>query len=260
MFSATPRITKNIIFLNLILFLVSAFSPIDLGILLGGFYPDSVNFKPHQIVSHMFMHASLNSNMGFLHILFNMYGLFMFGSILERSLGEKKFFILYSLSGLGSFLLFNFVNYLELNPLKELLLSQGVDWNKFQLFSQLDLRVDSIQQINNHFSAWISSLPKETDFEASKNLFLGYTTPMIGASGAIFGLMAAFAALYPNLVLQLLFPPIALKAKYFIAILIGIDLFYGFKNNAGDNIAHFAHVGGALVGIILIKFWKKNPI
>ena len=252
MFNHTPRITKNIIIINIILFIVSAFATIDLSILLGGFYPESVNFKPYQIVTHMFMHAN------FLHIAFNMYALFMFGGIIEQTLGEQRFFILYSLGGLGSFMLFNFMNYIELNSLKETLALRGVDMTKFQFYSKLDFHSNYENQINSNFNSWINTFSNAVNIEDAKKWFLGSVTPMVGASGAISSLMTAFAVFYPNMRLQLIFPPIALKAKYFIAILIGIDIYLGFQNNSGDNIAHFAHVGGAIVGIILGKIWKNN--
>ncbi|MFA9290485.1 MAG: rhomboid family intramembrane serine protease [Solirubrobacteraceae bacterium] len=253
MFEYTPRITKNIIIINIFLFVVSYFTPVDLVTLLGGFYPDSVNFKPYQVISHMFMHG------GLFHIFFNMYILYMFGAIVERTLGEKKFFILYSLGGLGSFLLFNFVNYIELNDYKEILLAQGVDFDKLNLYSKLDFRFKSSGEIlSNSFNSWIATLPKGVDLNIAQKWFVGVTNPMVGASGAISSVMIAFAVLFPDAKLQLIFPPISFKAKYLIPITIGLDLYLGLKNNPGDNIAHFAHIGGAITGLILSFIWKKN--
>ncbi len=253
MFSNTPRITKNIVLLCITLYIVTYFSGMNLTLLLGGFYPESVNFKPFQIITHMFMHG------GFLHIAFNMYVLFMFGPIVERTLGEKRFFILYSLGGLGSFVLFNFMNYIELDSFKEILLSQGVDMDKFNIYSKLDYHFKSDEQeVSNNFNAWAATLPSGVNMDAATKWFAGLTNPMIGASGAISAVMTAFAMLFPESRMQLLFPPISFKAKYLIPITLGLDIYLGLQNNPGDNVAHFAHVGGAIVGIILAKIWKNN--
>lgn len=225
-------ITKNLLILNVLFFaakyVFAATQTVNLDILLGAFYPLSDNFKSHQVLSHMFMHGD------FMHFFFNMFALYMFGSNVEQILGDKKYIILYFGAGLGAFLLFNLTNYISAQSLIE---DYGL----------------SVSQVNE-----IVALEPFMVDQRYEDLSIIYSIPMMGASGAIFGVLVAFGMLFPNAVLMLIFPPIPLKAKYFIPIYIVIELYFAVANNPGDNVAHYAHLGGALIGFILVRIWKKN--
>lgn len=177
------------------------------------FCPGSHYFRPWQFITHMFMHG------GFWHIFFNMYTLWMFGSVLERSWGWKKFLLFYFVSGLGAALLHT-----------------------------------GVQLIEAHI--YMSRLADGLH-EAARSLGMLYATPTVGASGAIYGLLLGFGMLYPDSRLMLLFPPIPLKAKWFVIIFAVIELFTGIFSRYG-GIAHFAHLGGMLFGWLLIMFWKRR--
>lgn len=237
-----PPITKNLLIINGLFFLakiVFQSRGIDLDIILGAFYPESVNFRGWQIVSHMFMHGN------FTHILFNMFALWMFGSTVEQTIGQKKFLILYFVAGLGSFLLFNFTNYLQIEQLKEVVASSGV--NVHELINSLKVS-----------SGGSYPVPYTTDIESTKELMRYYITPMVGASGAIYGLLVGFAVLYPNAKLALLFFPVPIAAKYFIPVMIALEFYLAIQNYAWNPVAHFAHIGGAIIGFVLMKHWKKK--
>src|SRR5690606_4022520 len=236
-----PTVTKNLLIINGLFFLAAialGSRGIDLGNILGAFYPESVNFRWWQILTHMFMHAPFPN---ISHILFNMFALWMFGSVAEQTLGAKKFLILYFAAGLGSFVLFNFTNYLQVEQLKTIVESSGVNIQELiQNSSDPNYRV------------------KTTNIEATRELASYYNTPMVGASGAIYGILVAFGVLYPNAKLALIFLPIPVKAKYFIPVLIALEFFMAVQNYAWNPIAHFAHVGGAIIGFILVRAWKKK--
>jgi len=240
-----PAVTKNLLIINGLFFLatiVLGSRGIDLGSILGAFYPESVNFRPWQIITHMFMHAPFPN---ISHILFNMFALWMFGSVAEQTLGAKKFLILYFAAGLGSFALFNFTNYLQIEQLKPVVAATGVNVPEF------------IQSLTYN-SSGSYMLPGSSDMESVKTLATYYVTPMVGASGAIYGILVAFGVLYPDAKLALIFLPIPVKAKYFIPVLIALEFFMAVQNYAWNPIAHFAHIGGAIIGFILVRSWKKK--
>lgn len=233
-----PPVTKNLLIINGLFFLatyVFAQSGTDLVNVLAAYYPGSANFRPWQILTHMFMHADIS------HIAFNMFALWMFGSTVETTLGAKKFIILYFAAGLGAFALFNLVNFIQIEQLKSALVTAGID----------PVSVLESFKIN-------SSGVSNTTILQAKELVNYYTTPMVGASGAIYGVLVAFGVLYPDAKLALLFFPVPVKAKYFIPVLIAIEFFLGLENYAWNPVAHFAHIGGAVIGFILVWGWKKN--
>lgn len=237
-----PPITKNLLIINgLFFFATFVFSTkgIDLRVILGAFYPESPNFKFWQILTHMFMHAD------FTHILFNMFALWMFGSVVEQTFGPKKFITLYLLAGLGGFILFNAVNYFQIAQLKEAIQLQGI--------SLAD--VYDVSKLTIHRTLENTNIGFEPTREVNE-LVSNYVTPMVGASGAIYGLLLAFAVLYPNEKLMLIFFPVPVKAKYFIPIMVLIEFYMGYQNIG--NVAHFAHLGGGLIGFLLARHWKKN--
>ncbi|MBS1662464.1 MAG: rhomboid family intramembrane serine protease [Bacteroidetes bacterium] len=177
----------------------------------------SPRFKPHQVITHMFLHG------GFMHILFNMLALWMFGSTLESYWGAKRFLNFYLICGIGAAVVQMLMVPWEIK--RELIsLNPGVP---------VEVMGDAIQEGINNYS-------------------------MIGASGAIMGIAAAFAYLFPNTEFYMMFFPMPIKAKYLIPIYVLIDLFGGFSRRAGDNVGHFAHLGGALVGIIIVIIMNRN--
>lgn len=244
MFPQLTPVTRNIIILNVIFFVATFLFVnlnIDLGPLLAGYFPLSPNFRSWQIITHMFMHGN------FLHIAFNMMTLWSFGPVLEQVLGQKKFIILYFAAGLGGFALYNVWNYFEVSQITNFLNSQG--YNVHEIYRYAD---------NNYSGEMPISSNSEVVREAAQRLFIILKTPMVGASGAIFGIIAAFSTLFPDAELIFLFIPFPIKAKFLTPIIIVISLFLGFRQVSGDNIAHFAHLGGALIGFLYIWNWKKN--
>lgn len=221
-FNNLTKITKGLLIINIVVFaIVNLFNTEFFYQQLSAYYPESPFFKGWQVITHMFMHA------GWMHILFNMIGLISFGPALERFLGEKKFFFFYFVCGLGAFVLYNLVNFYQVQQFTSIMES-GVN---------------------------ISS--------AQKSLAMIYGTKMLGASGAIFGVVTAFAILYPDAKLIIMPIPIPVKAKYILTLVIIGSIYLGINqilnvNDNSDNIAHFAHLGGALVGFIWIMIEKKN--
>lgn len=241
-----PTITKNLLIINGLFFLASIIlqsKGINLSVILGAFYPGSPNFESWQLITHMFMHASYPQ---ISHILFNMFALWSFGSAVETTIGQKNFLKLYLFAGFGGFFLFNLVNYIEINQLQKLVVADGFSLSEIYQLSKMNITglYNTSDLIQNNFNA--------------KSLQEQYTTPMVGASGAIYGLLLAFAVLYPNAKLALIFFPVGVKAKYFIPVLILFELFMGVRGYEWNNVANFAHLGGALIGFLFIKNWKKN--
>lgn len=238
MFNSIPPVTRNIIIINVAVFVIAnlLFQDRFVGYL-AAFYPFSPFFKSWQIVTHMFMHGS------FMHILFNMFTLFSFGPILENSLGEKKYLILYFLSGLGAFFLFNLWNFVEVQQISNELQQLGFNLNEY-------LSGSSVQ-----YSCSSQAVLRQQELVGELNGIMG--TPMVGASGAIFGVVAAFATLYPEAKIGIMFIPIPMKVKYVLPVVVIGSIYLGVSGNGG-GIAHLAHVGGAIVGFILARIWRKH--
>ncbi|KQK26979.1 rhomboid family intramembrane serine protease [Chryseobacterium aquaticum] len=234
MFNNIPPITRNLIIINIVVFIASFLLP-QLNDTLAAYFPFSPNFRSWQIITHMFMHGS------FMHILFNMFTLFSFGPILEQSLGDKKYLILYFLSGLGAFFLYNLWNFIEYQQIYSQLESVGFNVSGY------------ISDPESFINTKVSTSTKELIDELNPIMF----GRMVGASGAIFGVIAAFATLYPDAKIGILFIPIPVKVKYVLPIVVIGSIYLGVTGNGG-GIAHLAHVGGAIVGFILAKIWRKH--
>ena len=234
MFNNIPPITRNLIIINVVIFIASFLLP-QLNDTLAAYFPFSPNFRSWQIITHMFMHGN------FMHILFNMFTLFSFGPILEQSLGDKKYLILYFLSGLGAFFLYNLWNFVEYQQIYSQLESVGFNVSGY------------ISDPESFINTKVSISTKELINELNPIIF----GRMVGASGAIFGVIAAFATLYPDSKIGIMFIPVPVKVKYLLPIIIIGSVYLGISGNVG-GIAHLAHVGGALVGFILAKIWKKH--
>lgn len=235
-FGGTPPVIKNLIYLNVIMFVAtwvfaSRFG-VDLIQKLGIHYPSSELFKPVQFVTHMFMHA------GIWHIFFNMFALWMFGKVLESVWGSQRFFIYYIVTGLGAATIHLFVTYLRIRSI-----TSGMD-------------PEMVSMVYNQGLDVIAS-NKEFTVEAMNELNMLINTPTVGASGAVYGVLLAFGMLFPNTELMFLFPPVPIKAKYVVIGYGAIELFTGLTQ-PGSNVAHFAHLGGMLFGFILIKYWNTK--
>lgn len=231
-----PPVVKNLLIINALFFAakyVFESKGIELGFYLGAFYFDSPLFKIWQPITYMFMHG------GFTHILFNMFALYTFGSVLEAYWGPKRFINFYLITGLGALGLQWAVQAFEVYQITGSAINPGaVTIDLFKGMSSLNL-------------AGIGP-------EQGQTLLGIYSGPMVGASGAIFGLLVAFGMLYPNAELYIMFIPVPVKAKYIIPVYIIIELSLGVASVAGDSVAHYAHLGGALLGFILVKLWKDK--
>jgi membrane associated rhomboid family serine protease len=241
-----PQVTKNLLILNVLMFLLTLFFDtrgVDLRSILGLYYVNSPLFEPYQMVSHIFMHQDI------MHLLLNMFALVMFGGFLERLWGAKRFFVFYIASALGAFLLHNIMGSIELMQLKNQLLANG--------FSHADLT-----EVHYYLQGRPSYLLSMHTEGPVNDTFILYQraclTSAIGASGAVFGILAGFAILFPNTQLMLLFPPIPIKAKYLIGGYFIYEVIRSIYQTEGDSIAHLAHVGGAIVGAILVLIWRRN--
>ncbi|HNR42201.1 MAG TPA: rhomboid family intramembrane serine protease [Bacteroidales bacterium] len=235
-FFALPPVVKNLILLNVLMLLAnwaskSVFST-DLTMILGLYFPKSEHFMPIQIITHMFMHGN------FLHLFFNMFALFMFGGILENVWGPKRFFIYYIICGLGAALVHETVIMFQYNKV------MGI------------ISPDQLQLVLNDGASYLSQGKVFTN-ETMKTLQMLLNVPTVGASGAVFGVLLAFGVLFPNTQLMLLFPPIPIRAKYFVLGYGAIELYLAVTQ-PGSNIAHAAHLGGMLFGYFLIRYWRKT--
>ena len=229
---------KHLLIINVIFF-IATISLVDIVFdLFALHYPSNPKFQFWQPLTHMFMHGDLG------HIFFNMFALYMFGIPIEQMWGRNKFIFFYLSTGFGAAALQLGLYYFQVNEISELLIAQGQTGSQIATFYESrDLSYALIEQVGRD------------------NLFKGlsaYNAVMVGASGALYGVLVAFAFLFPNARLILLFPPIPIKAKVLVPLLILVDLFFGFTSYSIGPIAHFAHVGGAITGLIMMWYWKKT--
>ncbi|MCC7332434.1 MAG: rhomboid family intramembrane serine protease [Flavobacteriales bacterium] len=236
-FNNTPPVVKNLLIINVLAYLAMVMlapQGIDLSNYFGLHFWKSQGFYPHQLVSYMFFHS-----FSITHLFFNMFAVWMFGRVLEGVWGSKRFLIYYMITGIGAGIIQLLVIYIRMIPLYNQISPDDISYiveNGYQLLQE-----------GKNFSDPIAG---------QFNLMLNVTT--VGASGSVFGILLAFGMLFPNTELMLLFPPIPIKAKWFVLGYGAIELYSGMANNPGDNVAHFAHLGGMLFGFFLIKYWQKN--
>lgn len=223
-----PRITpivQNLIIINALFFFADNIELAFMEQMVGRSYA-SEYFRPWQVVTHMFMHAD------FQHLLFNMFGLFFFGTALESYFGSKRFLTYYLLCGVGAFILYQLTHFVQ------------------------------IQFLLENLSAEEISMASKGSFNPNNPASHTYTgivyTGLVGASGAVFGLLFGYALKFPQSRVQLLFPPVVLTAKQLAIGYGALELFLTFSNIPGDNVAHTVHLLGGLVGFIIIKYWEKN--
>jgi membrane associated rhomboid family serine protease len=227
-------VVKNLLLINILFYIAQWTIPSFTQNL--ELYPiSSEDFKPWQLATHFFMHSPYSIG----HIFFNMFALIIFGSQLERVWGAQRFLGYYISCALGAAVLHLGVNYYRIHII------------------EINLSLEDLELFRNSaYDAFQKGMNFKDPVLAQLNLL--HHTPMLGASGAVFGLLAAFGYLFPNTELMLLFPPIPIKAKYFVIGYAALELYLGVSNNPSDNVAHFAHLGGALVGIIIVLYWGKN--
>ncbi|HRG25003.1 MAG TPA: rhomboid family intramembrane serine protease [Chitinophagaceae bacterium] len=218
-----PPVVKNLMIINVLVFLTqNIVGQREEGLVENWFALHDLHsefFKPHQLITHMFMHGS------FAHLFFNMFGLWMFGVAIEHRYGAKRFLQFYIISGLGAALLHLGVLYVEIEPMMKI----------------------------------YRALPEDQQIELMNTpaFFYKLNAATLGASGAVFGCLAAFGYLYPNSIIMINFL-LPMKAKWLVLIYAGMELLLAFRNSAGDTVAHFAHLGGALTGFLLVYFWNKR--
>lgn len=265
------EVVKQLLIINALFFVAKLafdegiFDIIDMD-LLALFYPESENFRPYQIVTHFFMHGSVT------HIFFNMFALAMFGSALEALWGPKRFLIFYIVCAMGGAIVHTLFNYYDFSMIRS-----GID--AFQAAPTYEHFVGLLEEYSvfrNYLTpqgqSYVNSLGDSLNngesgagasaVTALNDIYTMYVknNAAVGASGAIYGLLLGFGMLFPNVELMLIFLPIPIKAKYFIPILMVVELFLGIGQFSWDNIAHFAHLGGALFGFLMVMFWKKTGV
>ena len=233
-----PETIKQLLIINVLFFIGSQFLGNTANDLLALNYFKNDKFIYSQMITHMFMHGN------FYHILFNMFGLWMFGSPLERMWGKKKFLFFYFSSGLGAAALQLFFYHYQISSVFSILEMNGMTESSFQ------------NMLNS--ASYNTSILQYVSEETLTSAYTSYNSSLVGASGAIYGILVAFAYTFPNSELMLLFPPIPVKAKFLVPGLIMLDVFFGFSSFTIGPIAHFAHLGGAMIGFIMVYYWKKN--
>ena len=252
------RIVKILLLTNILIFVLGYLLKLDLAQVLGLRLFVSNDFNSYQLLTHIFVHGS------FMHLFSNMFSLLMFGPMLENILGEAKFLFFYLVCALGAAVLYSLVAYWELSQLQQ---AADLYFANPSADSFLRFITEEVPQLKgqllpfiNEFSRMPTSIEyQETAGEFVKKMVLSQTNqPMVGASGAIFGILMGFGYLFPNMALMLMFIPIPIKAKYFIGVYAAIELFSGIRPSVGDNVAHFAHIGGMVFAFLLLKIWNVN--
>ena len=221
--SSIPVVTRNLLIINILVwlaqFLLGRVIEIDKYLALHFFESDL--FMPHQIITYMFLHDPSSPA----HLFFNMFAVYMFGRTLEMVWGPKRFLVYYLLTGIGAAVAQELVYAIEYREI---------------VFNSAIINVNIGEQIIN------------------KQDFYNILPPTLGASGAVFGILVAFGMLFPNVELMMLFFPVPIKAKWFVIGYGVIELFLGIANSAGDNVAHFAHLGGLITAFFIILYWRKK--
>jgi len=232
------EIVKHLIIINVIFFIASIVFGELMYDLFAMHYPNNSDFILWQPVTHMFMHGDIT------HILFNMFGLWMFGTPLEQMWGKQKFIFFYISAGFGAVLIQTIVYHYDVMSVTQILIDNGLT----------NSDVDAFYKTGRLNTSIIQSVGEDRLYSGIQS----FKAVMVGASGALYGILVAFAMLFPNVQLMLLFPPIPIKAKFFVPLLILFDLFFGFTSYSVGPIAHFAHIGGAVTGFLMMWYWKKN--
>lgn len=269
-FSMLPVVVKNLLILNGLFFLATIVLSSNYGInlinILGLHFPIAEEFKIYQVITYMFMHGD------FRHILFNMFAVWMFGSVLENYWGAKRFITYYIITGIGAAVIHYLVVYYDMYPTLAHLKAFNNDPSPEALNAFINsdnFKISTHQMLSNFkdFKNNYNQLLAEGQVNEALNVSLQFMADykvdflnqpvVVGASGSLFGLLLAYGMLFPNALIYLFFA-IPIKAKYFVILYGAFELYSGFANYGTSNIAHFAHLGGMLFGYFLIKWWQKN--
>lgn len=259
MMRITPMV-KYILIINVVVLLIQSLLSLPFSDWFGLRVVFADKFQPFQFITYMWVHG------GFYHLLGNMFAVFIFGPLLEQFWGSRKFLTFYLICGIGAGVLFGIADFFEKYELKQDTEAyiDNPDPEKFQIFI-LDHRISQrgVQELANFGDRYFEN-PNNTNLIAQSKVYvqqiydLYSNIPMVGASGAVFGILMAFGMLFPNTQLFLLFPPIPIKAKYLVLFYGLYEVYAEFSRTAGDNIAHLAHLGGMLIAFIMIKYWQKK--
>lgn len=259
-FRLLPPVVKNLLIINILLY-IATFTlenslRIDISEYLALFNIKSQYFLPFQFITHMFLHGS------FQHLFFNMFALWMFGNVIENLWGAKRFLLFYFVCGIGAAVLLSLINWISISSIE----------NAFTAYKNTPSPDAFLSLVNEYFpqykvnsaaiAEWRLDITNpeyinETNKLIHDAIIAKTNVPTVGASGAVFGLLLAFGMMFPNSLLYVYFF-FPIKAKYFVIIYGAIELYAGVMNEPGDNIAHFAHLGGMLFGLILILYWRKK--
>lgn len=269
-FTTLPSVIKNLLIINILMFIATQVFRESLGIdlvsILGLHFITAPDFKAFQFVTYLFMHGDLA------HLFFNMFAVWMFGSVLENVWGPKRFLIYYLITGFGAGLIQYLVFYLQMAPFLETvnLVQDNLTITSFEeLVNTSSFQSKFSYEFMYQYDAFAREYNMALQDNPAKALSLASqflidfkhqylnSHVVIGASGSLFGLLLAFGMMFPNTLLYIYFL-IPLKAKWFVIIYGAIELISGLRSNPEDNVAHFAHLGGMLFGFIMIMIWKKN--
>lgn len=270
-FTILPPVVKNLLIINGLFYLATmaagkAFN-IDLTKILALHYVGASDFRPFQYITYMFMHSPTD----FKHILFNMFALWMFGNAIENVWGSKRFLIYYMLTGIGAAIVYTFWIYFEISPVVQAVdhFLNNPSLEGFSSFRNSDYFIVANYDIQNSFNDFVNNYNRLITYDKNAALqeairFMGdykesylNAHSVLGASGAVYGILLAFGMMFPNQILYLYFA-IPVKAKWLVLGFGLLELYSGISPNPGDNVAHFAHLGGMLIGLIIILYWKKK--
>ncbi len=261
---------KQLLIINIIFFVGSNFVGDMAYQLFSMYYPESINFRFWQPITHMFMHAQVYGSKpdpsNLMHIVFNMFALVSFGSVLEQFWGAKKFIFFYFSCGLGAVLVHTGVGYYQIHSILNEVSNLNLTNSQIHVLLNADYKSlfdDNHQMITSSVKTILDNAHcTQEQFNKITEAIAISQTPVLGASGAIYGLLIAFAFMFPNAELGLMFIPIPIKAKYFVPIYMilydGLFGIFGSSIGVSSNVAHFAHVGGALTGFLMMWYWKRN--
>lgn len=263
-FTLLPPVVKNLLIINGLFFLATvsfetAFG-VDLVNLLGLHYFQSDLFRPYQFVSYMFLHGSIS------HVVMNMFALWMFGYLLENVWGSKRFLIYYMVTGIGAAIIQTFVNWLDISSVQAAAGAYTANPTLDGFIGFVKHHYPRYYEAEGTLRAFIGEWSvsgnnpgfiRQSVEYIDQLLKLQMDVPTVGASGAVYGILLAFGMMFPNMLVYIyfLFP---IKAKWIVILYGALELFSGLSNNPGDNVAHFAHLGGMVFGFFLIIYWRKR--
>jgi membrane associated rhomboid family serine protease len=255
-FSITP-VVKNLLILNLIVFVIDHFV-FPLTNMFGLRYIMASTFYPFQFFTYLFLHAD------FSHVFFNMFALFMFGPLLERFWGPKKFLIFYVVTGLGAGFIYSCISYYQMYDLHQAILTYTANPSPDGFTIFMSKYANGMYYNNYTFINAFAENPTSENYISESIEFMNQlfyqksNVPMIGASGSVFGVLMAFGMLFPNSEMYIFPLPVPIKAWIYVTIYGIIELYSGVRGAEGDNTAHFAHIGGMIFAYLLIRIWKEN--